>query len=330
MIKIDLPAKGILSLAILLLLLVSTEAEAQITFQGRMYMDYEYELANEDAEVVGENGFTYRRMYFTANYKKSDTFSGRVRFETHDGSTTAQGRPAPFVKDLYLKWKGALGDGHDLYFGIAPPPVFLVAESYWGYRSLEKTALDKYKVVSSRDFGVKALGDITSDGRVKYGVMIANNESVKGENDKQKRAYGQLEFHPNKNMSFTVEADYGPTVEDTRTNLHAFGGFKNDNFHGGVELFRYSINPDQGSQNTDLNGISLFGSIEIADKTEAILRADLTQAERGSESLATKYYLAGLSYQIEKGVTFIPNIVVTSIEGLDSAVTGRITLEARF
>lgn len=317
------PLRGAWSIAMLFLLTWGSDVQAQLTFKGVMFMDYEYQLANPDEEVVGENGFTYRRWRITGNYKIDDTFSGRIRLE-------GSGSAAPFIKDLFLKWKDAVGEGRDLYIGVSPPPLWQVAEKFWGYRALEKTMLDRIKIASSRDFGVKSLGNITEDGKLRYGVMFANNESVRVENDKYKRVYGQLEYHPNENLAFTVEADYAPGEVDTRTNLHAFGGFQNDTFHGGVEVFQLMISPEDESSDETLSGISLFGSLEVAQNTDAILRADLVSADNGTVSRSTNYYIAGLSREVEKGVKFIPNIVITSIEGLDSAVAGRVTLEVKF
>ena len=321
--KFNFSLKGLVCTFLLIIFSLQQESQAQTTINGVMFLDYEYQLANPDEAVVGNNGFNYRRWRITGNYKLSDTFSGRVRLE---GSGTKD----PFVKDLFLKWKDGIGEGRDLYFGVAPPPLWQVSEKFWGFRSLEATLLDKNKVASSRDFGVKSLGNITADGKFRYGVMFANNESVRVEEDKHKRVYGQLEFHPNENMAFTVEADYGPTEEDNRSNMHAFAGFKNSNFHGGFEIFKATTSPKDNSPNVDFSGFSLFGALTIAEKTKAILRADLTSLDSGSGGVSHKYYLAGVSYQVEKGVTFIPNVVLNSEEGLDTAVTGRITLEAKF
>jgi len=315
--------KSFLTAAILFLVATSSPLQAQLTFKGLMYLDYEYELTNPDEDVVGENGFNYRRWRLTGDYKISDTFSGRARLE-------ASGTKIPFLKDLYLKWDNAIGENRDVYFGISAPPLWQVVEKYWGYRSLEATLLDKNKIASSRDFGVKSLGYITPDGTIRYGVMFANNESTSIENDKYKRVYGQIEFHPNENMAFTVEADYGPTELDSRTNLHAFAGYQNSSFHGGAEVFRYTQSPDDNSGDLTVSGVSLFGALEIAEKTEGILRADILTRDTDGVSSSTNFYLAGIAYQIEKGVTFIPNVLVTTTEGLDSAVTGRITLEAKF
>ena len=132
----------------------SSRADAPPTLElsGLAYFDYAYVLSSDDEDIEGGNSFDYRRIYFTADYTLSDAFSGRLRFEAQGASTTAQGRPAPFVKDAYLRWDGAFAEGHRLTLGVQPPPLFQVAERVWGYRSLAKTVLDRTTLLGENSF----------------------------------------------------------------------------------------------------------------------------------------------------------------------------------
>ena len=160
-------------------------------------------LSSDDEEAEGDNGFDYRRMYLTADYTLSEEFSGRARLEAASQPVDS----APFVKDLYLKWKGAIADGHDLIFGVQSPPSYTLSEKIWGYRSLEKTIMDRNKIVSSRDMGVQAAGKLTQAGNLKYAVMVGNNNSVRGEDDKYKRVYGQVTWQSDK-VAASVGGDF--------------------------------------------------------------------------------------------------------------------------
>ncbi|HET6569123.1 MAG TPA: hypothetical protein VFG50_14245, partial [Rhodothermales bacterium] len=156
------------------------QAENPLHISGLAFLDYYYTIAAPDgSELEGQNGFTYRRLYLTADYKISEAFSGRARLEANDGSIQ------PFVKDLYLRW--TLPSHHTLRFGIIPTPAVELSESVWGFRSLEKTPLDLFGFVSSRDMGVRLDGTAFGNGILSYNVMFANNNSVRPEDDPHKR-----------------------------------------------------------------------------------------------------------------------------------------------
>lgn len=127
--RIPLAIAGLVLVTLLSTHIVS--GQSSIHFSGRVYADYSYVIGSPDHETEGDNGFGYRRAYLTTKYSISDRFSGRFRLETNDGSTNAQGKDAPFVKDLYLKWTNALGNGHNLTFCVSSPPAFLVSEAHW-------------------------------------------------------------------------------------------------------------------------------------------------------------------------------------------------------
>src|SRR5690606_37298517 len=118
-------------------------AQPSVDLGGLAYLDYSYVFESFDDDAVGANTFDYRRLYLTADFTLSDAFDGRLRLEAQGRSATAQGHPAPFVKDAYLAWTGPLGDGPRLRMGLQPPPLFEVAEDVWGSRSLAATLKDR-------------------------------------------------------------------------------------------------------------------------------------------------------------------------------------------
>ncbi|MDX1546846.1 MAG: hypothetical protein R3247_07660, partial [Rhodothermales bacterium] len=167
----------------------AAKAQPAVEVSGLGYLDYAYLLASPDDAEEGENGFGYRRLYLTTDFEISDRFDGRIRLEVRDNSTTEQGRPAPFVKDAFLRWRDLIGEGHHAVFGVSPPPVFRVSERVWGYRSLEATLMDRTGVAPSRDLGVALGGPLAAGGTVRYGLMVANNSGVRAETDRYKRVY---------------------------------------------------------------------------------------------------------------------------------------------
>ena len=305
----------------------SAVAQNAFTFGSQIYADYSYVVKSASGEEDGNNAFGYRRVYFTANYVKSERFSGRLRLEATDGSTTAQGKPAPFVKDLYLKWRGALGAGHDLIMGVSSPPSWVVSEAVWGYRSLIRSLQDRGEILSSRDMGVAIRGPVTSDGRVRYGAMIANNENVSRETDKHKRLYGQFEFYPTDVLSFTLGGDFASFEDGSAVNVNAFAGYSSHELRVGVEGYISPRSFDDRSDELVNTGISIFVVAQLLRPLSAIIRIDrLAQDFLGVRTTNTMI-LAGVTFKVERGVEIVPNILVfKESEQDDPSVTGRVTL----
>lgn len=299
---------------------------------GLVYSDYSYLVQDETGESDGENGFGLRRMYITGDFGISDDFSVRARVEANDGSTTEQGRIAPFVKDLYLKWSDFVADGHVLQIGITSPPSFTVSESFWGFRSLEKTIQDLESVVSSRDTGVALRGPITSSGSVRYGLMVGNDSGGRPESNKNKRVYGQLEFRPARRVAVTVGADYADRSggEEGALNVNAFVGYRTDAAVVGVEVFSNQLDR-VGAADRDHVGVSLFARAAVAPNVELVGRFDRTMTDVGASSTWSNYGVFGVSLSPHEDVHFIPNVLVSQSEADDqAAVTGRVTLHMDF
>ena len=311
----------------------SVSAQKNIEISGLAYVDYRYVVASPLEEEEGDNAFTYRRVYLTTDYTVSETFSGRLRFEAKDASTTTQGQPAPFVKDLYLKWKNVWGEGHHLVFGVSPPPSFTVSEKIWGYRSLEATIMDRNKIVSSRDFGVVARGKLTPGGSLKYGLMVANNSGVKAEENKHKRVYGQVEWYPAEHVIVTVGGDYAGFGDERSngTNLNAFAGYRTTAFRAGAEGFANRIDLAGSDATDDILGVTLFAAARLAETWEAIARIDQVAWDVGGVETSETFFLAGVAFQPHRKVRFIPNVlVIKHSEDEEARVTGRVTLHMDF
>ena len=307
--------------------LIPALAQDHITLKGRAYLDYEYIAASPDEDEKGENGFGYRRLYLTTDYKFSDNLKGRARLEAKGSNAT------PFVKDLYLQWSNVFGDGHSLVMGVAPPPAFEVAESVWGYRSLQKTIMDRNKIVSSRDFGIRANGNLSADGSLRYGVMIANNTS-RDETDKYKRVYGQLEWAKD-NISFTAGTDYAAGDESNRVNFNAFGGYSADDWRLGIEGVYNQTSLDASDATVDVIGLSAFFIRKIKPSWEFVGRVDQVSVDIQGEDSNELFILLALSHQLFKEnkqyIRLIPNVLMSKFSDLDDIrIAGRMTLEMQF
>jgi hypothetical protein len=310
-----------------LILASPSRAQDAFKFSGLLYADYAYTAISPDAAEEGANGFGYRRVYFTADFVQSERFSGRFRLEASDSSENPDGKPAPFVKDLYVRWHGALGEGHDVIMGVSGPPSFEVSEKVWGYRSLLKTIQDLDKIVSSRDMGIAVKGRLNDEGTLRYGLMFANNESVSAENDKHKRVYGQLEFYPIESVSLTLGGDYASLADGHILNVNAFAGYTSDAWRLGVEGFVSPRSYENVSDELSRTGATVFVVANPTERISAIFRGDRYREEFLGQKATETLLLAGLGLHVDSGVEIIPNVLVQkSSQDDDPLVTGRVTL----
>ncbi|WP_412060396.1 porin [Rubrivirga sp. IMCC45206] len=326
-------------LCVTALALSATSASAQPTvdWSGLAYVDYRYLLASADAAAVGDNSFDYRRIYLTADVALDDAFDARVRLEATTRSTTAQGRPSPFVKDAWVRWRYA-PDGHRATLGVQPPPVFEVAETVWGYRSLAQTLTDRTRLRESRDFGLRADGPLGGSG-LRYSAMVANGNGVQREDAgaNGKRVYGQLAYLPDGSpLRATLGADYTESDPDdgTRqasTRASAFVGAVTERARGGVEVAYVVEDPEAAGLDTETGvGVSVFGAVALAPRTRLVARYDFAEAAVARSGVGEHYVLVALAQRLAPSVQLMPNVIVERPEGGDAEVLGRVTVDIRF
>jgi hypothetical protein len=328
---------------------------------GYMFGDYFYNVMRDstiseipNTALSGKkdiNGFQFRRIYFTYDYKISDKFSTRFRLESQTQTGVDNALFVVFIKDAYLQWK-EIFDGSDLIFGIQPPPTYTVTESVWRYRSLEKTIMDLRKIASSRDFGISLKGKLISSGKVNYWIMYGNGSAFESEGDKYKRVYAHLDFLPSENFRITVYSDYrfkpekdfsGTGYNNDALLTSLFLGYQEKNkFSVGLETFLQMNNNDVNNNSTvsDRNtlGISAFGSYNFTETLAGVLRYDYFDNNISADFKgdSRNFFLAGLDIKLHDKVSIIPNIEFETYETpvnrpvIDPSLTARLTFYYEF
>ena len=331
-------------LCIVVLLVGSQQVQAQdpIEISGTSFGDYYYVLSSPSEDEEDRNGFTFRRLYLTADYLLGSGFSGRARLEAGNSNVGSRGME-PFVKDLYLRWRS--NGGHSIRLGIIPIPHWGTSEDVWAYRSLEQTVLDLFGVASSRDMGIRVDGPLMGD-RLGYSVMVGNNNGTRPEDDEGKRFYGQLQSRPLESLVVTAGFDYAGYVDerDDGLTLHLFAGYDLGSATVGVEPFwnriDYSpmfVDPGGTISTVTTSGISLFAHAAVAPSWRVIGRVDLAEvvvdaAAVGADdsSVATTFGLAAVSYSPTPNVQLMPNVWIQSTQDSDAEVLGRFTFAYSF
>lgn len=346
--------KKLYNISLLLLLFVSAnfaqEINDKVKFSGMMFGDYFYNIDNIDATKKDINGFQFRRIYITTDYAVADNFDSRFRLEADQGagSLTAGGKIGIMVKDAYLKWKGVFS-GSDVIIGLAPTPAFDISEGAFGYRALEKTIMDYYGIVPSRDLGVDLKGKLTENGSVIYWVKIGNNSGNAPESDKYKRYYALLQFKTVDGFMATVYGDFASKADkldklnnQLKSNDQFVGALflnykQKEDFSIGVETFLRSIQNNfaktstQALQNQNSFGISVWAWATLSEKIKVVGRFDNYDPNTDNDNDATTMILAGLDFRAAKNVSIIPNVEVFNYQGKDvKDLMGRVTFSFQF
>ncbi|MGA2623918.1 MAG: hypothetical protein ABSF91_08705 [Bacteroidota bacterium] len=368
--------KQLLSFCLVALFVAVGTLSAQGKFSGYMFGDYFYNIARPAASMSAAalsgakdlQGFQFRRIYFTYDNDISDQFTSRFRLEADQSALTTgssipvtattnagsyQGKIETFVKDAYLKWKNVF-EGSDFIFGIQPTTAFDISETWWGYRSIEKTIMDLRGIIPSRDFGVALRGKITEDGMFNYWAMIANGDGNSPVSSKFKRYSLNLQVKPADNWQATLNGDYraqasihdptsttGTLSNDIFTSSLFFGYREAGKYSLGAEAFmRMTMNgmtdpsnaPKLKSANT--MGFSVFGNYSVQDNLDVVARYDYYDPNSDSnvKGDSRNYIIAGLNWKADKNVWFMPNFQIETYESnpngttYGSAVTGRVTM----
>ncbi len=285
-----------------------------LRISGSVIGDAYWVVEHHDPTISEQNGFWLRRAYLTFDYRIAEHWSGRLRFEGNSpGDFKTNATIQPFIKDASLAWKG---ENVDVLFGISPSPTWDFIESFWGYRAVEKTPLDLYRMGSSREFGLAAKGRLAG-GKVAYHATFGNGSTASETNEGKK---GALAVGWKLTDAFILEL-YADTEdrpgETDRTTYQAFAGWKGGKIRYG---FQYSSQDRQVASGPDqtLAIGSTFAVWDLTPTMSLIARCDRS-FDPNPEADKIPYFviandsefdlaLLGFDYRIAGKISLIPNV----------------------
>jgi len=316
-------------------------ARAQETkVSGLFFGDYFAAVSHHDGDVQDANGFWARRVYLTFDRKIDSSWDVRLRFEAHSpGDFTSKSKMDPFLKDLWIRWKNGR---HSIVMGVSPSPSWDVPEHVWGYRDLEKTPMDLFKMGSSRDFGIAFKGAFGEGGKVQYHMMLANGAGEKAETDQGKKYMGALIFHPVRSVTLHVYADHEDRKGSAdRSSYELFGAVQGVRGRVGAMWARQDRNqPDAADLSIDV--VYGFAVLNAARKVNLVVRVDrlldplpdaagISYFKMDPSSKAT-FFVGGLDIELNRNVRLIPNVefVTYDAAGIDTDVFLKTTVSVKF
>jgi len=310
---------------------------------GYLFGDAYAVLANHDHSIEDQTGFWVRRAYLTFDTAVAEGWAARLRFEMNSpGDFTTNSKLEPFVKDAYLAFKHA---GRELDLGLSSSPTFEYVEGFWGYRALEKTPLDLYRMGSSRDLGIAYKGGFYG-GRFFYHAMFGNGAGDGAETNKGKKAMASLGFKPMDRLVMQAYADYEdrPGTSD-RTTWQAFLGWSGERSRYGLQYASQNRESPDGPDDT-IAVASAFGVWKLTSQGTLIARYDRSfdgyPDATGIPYLRivnqTRFDLAivGWEQRLASRVSLIPNFEYVRYRSTDGAAApdddlyGRLTLFYEF
>ena len=287
---------------------------------GVTYFDY--------SSTEKASGFNFQRQYFGYGGDVSDQVSYKILFDvgrTNVGAAVIEKdtsyksedtRLVVFLKKAQINYKSSFGRFN---FGLIGMNTYGVQESNWGYRFIEKSAIDKNNFSSTADLGVgfsKSLID-----NLNLSLLIVNGEGFKTpQGDKfQKIAFNATygESNLNKNDGYNAGLVYTTESTDTdpTTMTSVFGGFSGMGLRLGGEYDMLT----KGS--VESNIISVSTNYAVRDNIDIFVRYDMVDDNDDTNKNGKNYLVTGIVLTCDGGISVAPNMRMTTFENETEALT---------
>jgi hypothetical protein len=310
--------------AALLAALLALPAHAQARFSGMVFADAQDALHGYSVPADSST-FRFRRVQFTLDQDLDSVFAVRFQVEADDNELTSKGKASMFLKQVWLRWSH-LGPAGDIVMGLSTTPTWAMAESWWGYRSLEKTIVDLQGLGFATDLGVALLRAPTPGHPLGWHLMLANGNGQKPENNASKKLSLSVPYRFGNCVLEGVGEYEGETGPHDKWLAKLFGGWQKGPDGAGVEAFR-RVNAAAGVAGADVipMGVSAFAHCRLDDHWRAVGRVDWfdPDTEQKNAGYREMYWLAALDATPHANVHVMPNVLVRSYSAKDSALPGR-------
>ena len=317
---------------IILLTYISISIAADGKIGGVTYFDY--------TNSKEKSAFVLKRQYFSYGIDISDEVKFRVVFDVgrtdvgtvlrEDGGEKSEDtRLVAFLKKAQIDHRTSYGK---ISMGLIGMNTYNIQEKNWGYRFIEKSAIDKYKFSSTADLGIGFSRTLVN--QLKMSLQVVNGEGYK---NPQSDKYHKIAFNSTygehnlvKNSGFNAGVVYTTEQTDDKPNTMAslFGGFAGMGLRLGGQFNMLK----KGGIESQI--ISVSSNYSMTDKLDAFVRYDMfdpnTDEIDGWKDNST-YLIAGIQLSCGNGLLVAPNIRMESYEDdLDSATEYKINFQFKF
>jgi hypothetical protein len=283
---------------------------------GYAFGDFYSVSQHHTSSIKGMNGFWFRRIYLTYDKKMDAGFAARLRLEASSpGDFVSTSTMQPFVKDMYLQYSSG---NQKVFLGLIPTPTWEGFETAVGYRPIEKTPLDLYKMGEARDQGISIRGPLDKEKKTSYWLMIGNGSGTKGKTEKGNTIYFQLAHKLSKELTIEGYVDrWDKTGHTDWRTLQANLVYSGPTSRLGL-LFADQRRQNATGPDTKLQVMSLYADTKASANARPFFRVDFVNnpvpgADKISYLALSKdakptFYMAGVEYKLSEDVKIIPNI----------------------
>ena len=281
---------------------------------GVTYFDY--------SNTEKASGFNFQRQYFGYGGDVSDQVSFKILFDVSRSDSDT--RLTTYLKKAQVNYKSSFGKFN---FGLIGMNTYAVQESNWGYRFIEKSAIDKNVFSSTADIGVgfsKSLID-----NLNLSLQIVNGEGFKKpQGDKYHKiafnaTYGEGNLNKNDGYNTGLVYTTESTDTDAITMTSLFGGFAGMGLRLGGEYDMLTI----GS--VESNIISVSANYAVRDKIDIFARYDMIDDNDDTNKNVKNYLVAGIVLTCDGGISVAPNVRTTTYEN-DSLMEYKVNFQFKF
>ena len=284
---------------IILLTCISISMAVDGKIGGITYFDY--------TKIEDGSAFNLNRQYFSYAVDMSDDIKFKVIFDV--GRSATDSRLNTYLKKAQVNYKTSYAN---ISLGLIGTNTYGVQEKNWGYRFIEKSAIDLHKYSSTADIGIGFSRSLIDN--LNMSLQVVNGEGFKQpQGDKYHKisfntTYGERRL--NKNDGYNTGIVYSTEATDSEpTNMiSAFGGFAGMGLRLGAEYDLLT------KGDTESSIISVNANYGIIDNIDAFVRYDIWDDNDSVIKNGKNYLIAGVLFNCDNGLSLAPNMRIESFE----------------
>jgi len=245
-----------------------------------------FDLINSDDSTA----FNFQRQYFGYGGDISDQVSFKILFDVgrtnkNDGEDSSL---VVFLKKAQFDYSTSYGK---ISMGLIGMNTYNIQEKNWGYRFIEKSAIDKYRFSSTADLGIGFSRSITD--QLSMSLQIVNGEGFK---KPQSDKYHKIAFNSTygernlvKNSGFNAGVVYTTEQTDNKPNIMTslFGGFAGMGLRLGGQ---YNVVRDGQTKLVVIDSVGAIGAtVELESN---IISVSANYAVRNNIDIFARYDMA--------------------------------------
>lgn len=299
------------------------------------------EYAGLEEKTVGTN---LRRLFLGYDSKITENITAKVLVESRAGTTTREGRLGLSIITGHLEWKQIVPfiPNSTAKLGLIPTPIFALPEKTWGYRSVEKDALDLRGIGKVIDQGASFSGDFNEDKTAGFSIMVGNGSGNKPIIDKYLEYYVSVyKKYWDNQLTLEFLADFmrkSPVAHQAF--VRSFISLERPRWTFGAEVSQAFLEEEVSGKTEPVNplSISVFVSSKLGflgENWRGFVRYDYYNPatkyiENGIYASPSQHYnehsyWLGLHYKLKERIHLMPNVILNQYERKNELVVKRVS-----